>query len=146
MNSAQPLYAAGILQTKAYRILQARVNDCLQMYGLNHGQWVLLGVVADAEKGIRLNATAKLLGVKAPLVTAMANTLIAEGYLERLEHQHDRRAKLLLVSGKGNQLLQKVQQDLRSVLNKLLDGLSSEELETYHKVLMTIIANAERTI
>jgi MarR family transcriptional regulator for hemolysin len=141
MNS--PLHTAGILQTRAYRILQSRVNDCLLQHGLNHGQWVMLGVVSDEVSGVRLNRTAEILGVKAPLVTAMANDLIALGYIERQSHQYDRRAKLLTISEKGKLLLVEVQGCMNSTLSPLLEGLTRHDLDTYLKVLETIIANNE---
>lgn len=139
-----PLYTAGILQTRAYRILQSRVNDCLVTHGLNHGQWVMLGVISETNDGIRLNSTAEVLGVKAPLVTAMANELIAQGFIVRASHQSDRRAKLLTVSEKGRELLAEVHKCLFGILAPLLDGISDKEMQTYQKVLTTIIANNER--
>jgi MarR family transcriptional regulator for hemolysin len=135
------LHTAGILQTKAYRVLQHRVNTCLQVHELNHGQWTMLGVVAEAGDGIRLNSTAEKLGVKAPLVTAMANEMIERGYLERIGHQRDRRAKLLTVSPAGLQVLENVCKELGAVLQQLLNGLSSKEMTVYKHILETIIAN-----
>lgn len=142
MNTA--LHTAGLLQTQAYRILQCQVNNCLQSHGLNHGQWTMLGVVADATDGIRLNTTAQKLGVKAPLVTAMANELISRGFLERISHQHDKRAKLLTVTQTGNQLLEAVRVNLSAMLCQLLDGLTTQDMAAYKKVLEAIIANNQR--
>lgn len=140
------LHIAGLLQTKSYRILQAQVTGCLQTYGLNHSQWVMLGVAANAEGGIRLNRTADILGVKAPLITAMANELIDRGLMDRVVHRRDKRAKLLAATEKGKQLLDDVQKDVSSVLRQLLAGLSDDDLETYKKVLTTIIANSQNPI
>ncbi len=136
---------AGILQTKAYRILQTRVNDCLLKYGLNHGQWVMLGIIADVDDGIQLNVTAEIMGVKAPLITAMAHELISLGYIKRVTREHDRRAKLLTVSEKGQLVLQQAQVCLNEVFGDLLDGLSKRDLEIYHKVLDTIIKNNDKS-
>ena len=142
MNTA--LHTAGLIQTQAYRILQHRLNSCLQTHGLNQGQWTMLGVVADAKSGIRLNTTAQILGVKAPLITAMANELIERGFLDRCCHEHDKRAKQLTVTPAGAQLLETVRVNLSAMLCNLLDGLSRQELAAYRKVLETIISNNQQ--
>lgn len=139
-----PLHMAGVLQTKAYRILQARVNECLARHGLNHGQWVMLGIVADNAEGIRLNTTADIIGVKAPLVTAMAHELIALKYITRLTHEHDRRAKLLTATDEGRAVLVRVRRCLDELFEVLLNKITSKELETYQKVLTAIVQNNEK--
>lgn len=139
-----PLYIAGILQTRSYRILQARVVDCLQDYGLNHAQWVMLEVIAKAGDGITLKATADTLGVKAPLITAMANEMISQGYMERSGGLEDRRAKLMTITIQGQTVLDEIDVSLTSILGQLLHGLSIDELTTYQKVLTTIITNSEK--
>jgi|GEM_PF-5973552 len=142
MKSA--LYAAGILQTRSYRVLQGRVLDCLQDYDLNHAQWVMLEVIAKSDGGVTLRATADALGVKAPLITAMANELISQGYITRSGGLEDRRAKFMTITTEGRAVLGTLDTRLTSILEQLLHGLSIDELTTYEKVLTTIIDNSQK--
>ena len=136
-----PTYLSGTLQVKAYRILRSHVYNCLSEYDLNPSHWSLLGIVVQADDGVRLAKVAELLGFKAPLITLMANELIDRNLIKRIPHHSDARAKLLVITPEGKHFVAKVEQTLNAQLRILLKGLSMEDMATYHKVLVTIIEN-----
>ena len=138
-----PSYLGGLIQTKAYRVLQGNLFACLQPYDLNPTQWFMVGILTEATEGIRLNEMSELLGVKAPLVTALADDLITKGLITRNPHHSDGRAKLLLITENGRQLASIVEKDLNATQATLLAGLSTQDLATYQRVLETIIANSK---
>jgi len=105
----------------------------------------LLGVVATDRDGLRLAEAAKLLHVKAPMITVLADQLIKRGLIRREQHQFDGRAKLLVLTPQGKKLVAVVEQTVSQQLQRLLTGLSSADMATYHKVLTTIIANDAST-
>jgi DNA-binding MarR family transcriptional regulator len=138
------LYQDGALQVKAYRLLQAQVYGFLEDFGLNPTQWFVLGYIQEHKKGVRLTEIAELLSVETPLITMLADKLEEQGLLKRTAHPTDGRAKLLVLTKKGGNLLPKVEQKVRAGLNEVLMGVNESELATYHKVLRTIIANTQR--
>ena len=140
----QSLYRDGALQVKAYRLLQAQVYGFLEDFGLNPTQWFVLGYLQEHKKGVRLTEIATLLSVETPLITMMADKLEEQGLVKRTTHPTDGRAKLLILTPKGSALLPKIEQQVREGLNRILQGLSQSELQTYQKVLKTIIANTQR--
>lgn len=139
-----PSYVSGTIYVAAYRTLRGRIAACLQRYSLTPTTWSLLGVVIEARDGIRLNEVARVLGVKAPLVTMLANELIDRGIINRIPHHIDKRAKLLVITSKGKKFIAAVERDMEKELKYLLNGVTEDELAAYKKVLDTIVANGEQ--
>lgn len=138
-----PTYLSGAIFAKAQRALRAIVVQSLDKHDLTPTEWTFLGAVSHAKNGIRLVELANRLGVKAPLITFMANGLIEQGYIKRVAHPSDRRAKLLVITPQGKAFVTKVETDVNKALQNLLVGLSDADLEAYKHVLETIIQNAQ---
>ena len=138
-----PSYVSGTIYVTAYRTLRGRIAACLQRYELTPTIWSMLGIVMQARDGVRLNEVARILDVKAPLVTMIANDLIDRGIIRRIPHHIDKRAKLLVMTPKGKTFVKNVEKDMEKELNYLLHGVTEAELKAYKKVLDTIIANGE---
>jgi DNA-binding MarR family transcriptional regulator len=136
-----PSYLSGAIFTKAYRVLRNHVIICLARYELTPTTWSLLGIVVTAQDGIRLKEVASKLGVKAPLVTMMAHGLIERELITRIPHPIDKRAKLLVMTQKGKRFVKAVENELSTELSYLLRGLTEDDLDTYKRVLDTIISN-----
>jgi len=136
-----PSYLSGIIFTRATRILRANVSNALSAHNLTPTKWSFLGTVMQAPDGIRLVSVAKQLGSKAPQITAIAQELADRGFVQRLPHHSDGRAKLLIMTPQGKQFVQAVEKDVEQQLVRLLDGLTDADLLTYKKVLETIIRN-----
>jgi MarR family transcriptional regulator for hemolysin len=136
-----PTYFSGTLYMKAARALRTAVYNCLSKYELTATSWSLLGIVYNARDGIRLAEVGQTIGVKAPLITMMANTLMERGYINRLPHHSDGRAKLLVITPEGKRFVNKVEDELNHNLRFLLNGATPEDLDSYQRVLETIIDN-----
>jgi MarR family transcriptional regulator for hemolysin len=139
-----PTYLTAALFAKSYKALRDTVTRELSQHDLSTVAWTLLGAVASAPNGTRLVELADELGVRAPFVTTLTNDLVERGLIDRVAHQFDRRAKLLVLSRRGKQFVARVEGELEGELRKLLAGLTDEDLKTYQKVLETIIANTDR--
>jgi DNA-binding MarR family transcriptional regulator len=138
-----PSYVSGTIYVTAYRTLRGRIAACLQRFDLTPTTWSLLGIVMQARDGVRLNEVARILSVKAPLVTMLANELIDKGIVNRIPHHIDKRAKLLVMTPKGKKFVSSVEREMDKELKYLLSGVTEHELQAYKKVLDTIIKNGE---
>lgn len=138
-----PTYITGSTQTKAYRLLREHVRNTLKEYDLTPTHWSMLGSIIESKSGVRQVDVATSLHVKAPLVTAMVQSLEERGLIQSVQNQFDARAKLLAVTPRGRRFIKNVDVALHEVLARLLKGVTESELNTYHKVLTTIIANDE---
>lgn len=136
-----PSYISGTIFMKANRILRGEVYSCLEKYDLTVTAWSLLGIVATERDGTRLAEAAKRLGVKAPLITVMADDFIERKFINRIPHHTDGRAKLLVITPAGKRFVSRVEDELHKTLVKLLNGADDQDLAGYQKVLETIIKN-----
>ncbi len=138
-----PSYISGILFSKAHKLVRGRIYDILETYDLNPSSWAVLSAAQDADAGIRQAAVAKLLDVKPPLVTMLADELIAKELIRRIPHHSDGRVKLLVTTTKGSKVAGEVEAKLDGEIAFLMSGLSMDEILTFQKVLQSIIAHAE---
>ena len=138
-----PSYVSGTIYVKANRTLRMRITACLQRHDLTPTTWSLLGIVLSSPDGVRLNKVASLLNVKAPLVTMLAHGLIRQGLINRIPHHLDKRAKLLVMTPKGKNYMKTVEAEMNQELAQLLKGVTQHDLDSYKKVLDTIIQNGK---
>ncbi len=138
-----PTYTSGLLQVKAYRILQSQVSNSLERYGLSPTTWSILGLINENQDGIRLSEIASNINVEAPHITTLVDQLQNMAIVEKHDHPTDKRAKLLFLTSKGKSLISPVEGNLNQVLLKLLNGVTESELGAYQTVLETIVKNAE---
>lgn len=136
-----PTYITGTIQTTAYRILRDHVRATLSKRQLTPTSWSLLGIIAQANNGVRQIEITQALHMKPPQVTLIVRRLEKDGYIRRAQNQFDARAKLLVLTPKGKRFLRSMETQLTNTLGVLLDGLSEHDLLAYQKVLKTIIAN-----
>lgn len=136
-----PTYITGTIQTKAYRLLREHTYASLGKYDLTPTYWSMLGIITQAQDGVRQVEIAHELHVKAPLITTMAQSLLERGIIKSVQNQFDARAKLLALTPSGKRFVKTVEATLHDDLTQLLAGLTENEMSIYHKVLSTIIAN-----
>ncbi len=134
-------YSVGLLQAKAYRILKQNTSLLLKPYELSTIDWALLGVLYEQENGVGPSEMAQILGVEAPFVTAMAESLEKKGFITRIQSSTDKRAKLVVLTKAGKNLVPKLESHLRKKSKHLIRGVSISELLAYRRVLKAIIEN-----
>jgi DNA-binding MarR family transcriptional regulator len=137
-----PTYMSGLLFTKAHRLVRERIYTLLELYELTPTLWSLFSMIQRSDEGIRSSNVAKELGVKPPMITMMADTLIEQGLIQRLPHHTDGRVKLLTPTSKGKKIAKEIENKLSGEIGYLMSGLSAQEILTFQKVLTTIITNA----
>jgi DNA-binding MarR family transcriptional regulator len=139
-----PTYLTGATQARAYHLLRSYVYSALEKYKITPTHWSILGIIKEAEDGLRSSEIATKMHVKAPLVTLITHELILRNYVVSSPHQSDGRARVLSISPEGKEFMDKIEKDLRKRLERLLKGLSDDDLTVYYKVLQTMIVNGEQ--
>jgi MarR family transcriptional regulator for hemolysin len=139
----QPTYIIGSVQTRAYALLRENVYAVLSKYDLTPTYWSMLGIILEARDGIRQAEVARMMNVKAPLITLMAREMQNRELLQSVHNQFDARAKLLSVTAQGKKFIKSTDIELQKQLTYLLNGLTESDLIAYQKVLTTIVTNAE---
>jgi len=75
------------------------------------------------------------------IILRQVNILIDMGYVVRSTDEDDKRKKNLILTDKGNKLLQFSKELSHQVSEELLDGISEEELEHFEHVISKIQQN-----
>ena len=136
-----PTYFSGTIQVRAYRTLRQVVYRSLEPYKINPTQWSIIGQAYLHKDGVRLTEIAEALDAKPPQITLLVNQLIKAGFIKKVAHMSDKRAKLIVLTQQGRKLVSEIEKALSKDLSTLLKGLTQKDMTTYHKVLTTIIEN-----
>lgn len=134
-------HIVGILQVRAYRTLQAYVQQVLDGYDLNSTQWSILGLIMSATDGMRVMDLAERLGVEAPLVTMLSKPMLKKKLIVKSKSASDNRARILALTPGGKSLAQEIEKVLTKQLQILTRGVTESEMKTYTKVLEAIVKN-----
>lgn len=138
---SQKAYNAGLLQGKAYRILTAQLTSALLPYNLSIPEWKLLGQLAD-NGSMKLAKLADLLGVEAPLITSLVDSLEKKGLVRRTDDKVDKRAKIIQGTKKAMKLVGKIEPIVQTAISPLLRGVTDKEFRAYMHVLERIVINS----
>ncbi len=134
-------YQVGLLQAKAYRILNHHSAEALKNAGITNAEWAFLGMLYEKPKGIRGIDAAEELGVEAPFVTRITKKLEASGHVQSAEDKKDSRVKLLCLTNKGRKFVEKTEKGVRDAMRPMAAGLSRKDLLAYLTVLDGIVRN-----
>lgn len=100
-------FETSLALSRTDRAFQAMVTKKLKPLKLNAMQWLLLGVVEDAdETGISLGAAAKTLDVSLPQMTALSSKLVDARLLRIRTQRSDRRSRRVMLSARGRSTLE----------------------------------------
>lgn len=134
-------YGAAALQVITYKKLQSRINSVLKQYGLNMTQWIILGRLREKQGGLRTTDLARFIHVEVPLITMVSQPLMGRGLIDSSKAVDDKRAKLLKLTDLANELMETVEKRLQQQFQDTVKDISSQELNTYFKVLQTMVRN-----
>lgn len=141
--ASMPAYEKARLQTVAFKHVRETVSATLKSFALNTTQWMVLGILNEAESSQKISTIAQNLQVEVPLITTLTQPLVASGFIEQHADARDRRSKPLSLTEAGIGLLQKIESRLASELQLLEAGIAEDSLEQYFHTLRQLIANGE---
>jgi MarR family transcriptional regulator for hemolysin len=132
-------YGAAALQVITYKKLQTRINGVLKQYGLNMTQWIILGRLRENNNGLRTTDLARFIHVEVPLITMVSQPLLGRGLIDTSRSASDKRAKLLKLTDRANDLMEDVENRLQKQFQDIMKGVTNQEMNTYFKVLQTMV-------
>ncbi|MBY0328522.1 MarR family transcriptional regulator, partial [Patescibacteria group bacterium] len=109
-------YHVGLLQTKAYRVLNSRATESLKPFGISSIEWAFLGALYEysfeSHIGMRATVLAKVLGVEAPFVTELSLKLEAKQLIVVLQDEDDKRVRRISLNEKGKKFVPEVEKTM----------------------------------
>lgn len=141
---AMPSYQKARLQTVAYKQVREVVNNTLKNFKINTTQWMILGLLKDASEDQKISVIAGQLQVEVPLITTLAQPLMAIGYIEQHADKTDKRSKPLMLTEAGSNIIEQIELKLVKELRPLEIGLTQPQITQYFDTLQVLIANGEK--
>lgn len=132
-------YATAALQVITYKKLQNKINAVLKQYGLNMTQWIILGRLREKKSGLRTTDLARFIHVEVPLITMVSQPLMGRGLIDSSKAIDDKRAKLLKLTDRADDLMDDVENRLQQQFQDITKDVSKQEMNTYFKVLKTMV-------
>lgn len=134
-NTSLPsTYAAGMLQSKAYRALSNFMSAYLKPYNLSLPEWKALGYLQEASV-LTPTDISNALGVKLPVTTRLLKNLEAKKLLKRKADSADNRVVRVKITPQGTKLALELEKGLRQEMKHFLADISQPELIAYMRVL-----------
>lgn len=106
--------------------------------GLTSARWQILGAIALADRSQPVAWLARDLGANRQNVQRIVNDLAKEGLVEFQPNPHHRRAHLVVLTEKGKQTYDVAVNAYYPRANALAEGLSTEDINTAHRVLLAL--------
>lgn len=106
--------------------------------GLTSARWEVLGAIVEADRPQPVAWLARDLGAYRQNVQRIINNLHEEGLVAFEANPHHRRAQLVVLTEKGKQTFDGAMRLQAPWANKLSEGLSVKDLETMHRVIITL--------
>jgi len=106
--------------------------------GLTSARWQILGAVANSEHPLPVAWLARNLGASRQNVQRIVNDLQKKNLVELQENPHHQRAHLVVLTDKGRQAFDAAMRLQAPWVNNLSDGLTVEDIEAVHRVIMIL--------
>jgi DNA-binding MarR family transcriptional regulator len=106
--------------------------------GLTSARWQILGAIVAAERPQPVAWLARNLGANRQNVQRIINDLRTDGLVAFEANPHHRRAQLVVLTDKGRQTFDAAMRLQAPWINGLSDGLLVRDIETVHRVVLTL--------
>lgn len=134
--------ALGIHLDVTNRLWRTAIDQSVKMNNLTRPHWLALSAIADLGDGctlkdISLHLNAEVSTMSRALLFLEKNQLIARDVLTE-----DKRAKGVRMTQSGQGMLAQLDHSSQQARHMLLEGVSSQDLEAFYRVLFGIKRNA----
>lgn len=142
MPKKERTFPTGFLIHDVSRIRKKVVDQAVVEYGITRSQfWVLVNIARYSNDGIAQTELARLMSVGKVSLGGLIDRMEVNNIVERLPDPVDRRAKKVVITPKGQDLIHELQ-DLIEVLNKqIMKGISREQNKVLDELLRTMKRN-----
>jgi DNA-binding MarR family transcriptional regulator len=106
--------------------------------GLTSARWQVLGAIVAAERPQPVAWLARDLGANRQNVQRIINDLEREGLVTFAPNPHHKRAQLVVLTDKGKRSFKSAMDLQAPWVNDLADGVTVKDLETVHRVILTL--------
>jgi DNA-binding MarR family transcriptional regulator len=107
--------------------------------GLSFTQVKALNLLRISDENVNVKDVADSLSMSLPAMSRALDKLVQRGYVERVESEKDRRAKLVRLLPAGRAVLDEIEQARKSAVEEFTALLSDEEQAALHAALLPVV-------
>ena len=136
-------HAVGFLMKQISDKIKVSVDASLKSKNLTLSQYRVLKYISDSETSVTQKSIENYLNVSHPAVVGIVSRMEKNGYLRCYPDQDDRRNKIVEMTEQAAQISQEMQGEVMLQEEKLLQGLTNEEIESLYRMLYTMYKNVD---
>ena len=147
-TTATPVVPAALSDDLGYLLARASAtavkatNDDLRETGLRSRHYVLLKLAAEGD-GVPQRQVVDDLGLDPSAVVVLVDDLERRSLVERVQHPHDRRTRIITITAAGRRLLRRAHPVARSTMDSLTQHLDAGQRDHLGRLLVGMLAAAD---
>ena len=134
-------HAVGFLMKQISDKIKVSVDASLKSKNLTLSQYRVLKFISDSETSVTQKSIENYLNVSHPAVVGIVSRMEKNGYLRCYSDQNDRRNKIVEMTEQAAQISQEMYGEVMLQEEKLLQGLTNEEIESLYHMLCIMYKN-----
>ncbi|MCQ4935224.1 MULTISPECIES: MarR family winged helix-turn-helix transcriptional regulator [Anaerotignum] len=134
----------GFVTTSAIKIVTEDFNRRMIKYGSTRIQWIALYFLLNTDKEMSQKELASLMNIQDPSLARLIDRMERDGLIRRIENQKDKRMKILELTEAGRLKAESLMHCGQEFSDLLLEDISDEDVEIFHKVLDKMLNNIEK--
>ena len=138
----KPEDSPGFLLWQVTTLWQRKIKKALENHGISHAQFVIMATLLwfEAKEYYTTQILiAKWSKLDKMTVSKALKNLVQLGYVHRIEHKADTRAKNITLTHEGKNLISKLVPVVEGIDQKFFDKTSKEEEKSFIQILKKII-------
>lgn len=142
----QPEDSPGFLLWQTTITWQRLIKKALDFYNISHAQFVILAITLWFEsknQEVSQSLIIRQSKLDKMTVSKALKKLVAEGYVKRLEHKEDTRAKSVLLTKKGKELVSKLIPIVEKIDDDFFGVVKKTERLSLINVLNNLVSNVD---
>ncbi|MFM2486158.1 MarR family transcriptional regulator [Celerinatantimonas yamalensis] len=135
-------HALGEKLGRVSRLWHSVADRCLHPLGLSHPRWTALWKLSHLDGEVTQKRLAEALQIELASLMRTLGQLEQQGYIHRQISQHDKRARIVLLTESGSLILGEIEQRILTIRQALLVDIDQLQLQQFEQVLEHIASNA----
>jgi len=122
------------MSREIFRVFKIRCGDSVEL-SLTNEQIGLLFKIAKTDKDVIQKDLADCLGKDKSTILRLTDALEKNDLVRRVTDKNDRRKSHLMITKKGNRVLEQHMKTMNNLMAELEQGLTESDLQTFFKVV-----------
>jgi len=138
---SKPEDSPGFLLWQTTMVWQRKIRSVLETHDISHAQFVIMATLMWCEQHEEVTQISLVNKTKLDKMTVskFLKRLVASGYVKRVEHHKDTRAKVVSLTEKGHDIVKALVPLVEKVDSEFFSVLSNQEYEEALHVLAQLV-------